>query len=84
MGVHWRKGTTPSHRYVIVTADALPTTLAHELGHAFGLGHSKVTNNLMSYDRDGDGIFLHPHQGTTIRAFARLAFASGELTASTP
>jgi hypothetical protein len=82
MGVHWRNGTTPSHRYVIVTVDALPTTLAHELGHAFGLGHSAVKNNLMSYDRDGAEVFLHPRQGVTIRAFARIAFTSGELTAS--
>jgi hypothetical protein len=79
MGVHWRNGTTPSHRYVIVTADALSTTLAHELGHYNGLAHSAVVNDLMSYDRTGDQVFLQPAQGTTVRAFARLAFASGEL-----
>jgi hypothetical protein len=36
----------------------------------------------MSYDRSGDAIFLDPRQGVTIRAFARLAFGSGELSAT--
>lgn len=80
MGVHWRNGATPAHRYVIVTADALSTTLAHELGHYGGLGHSAVANNLMSYRRDGEHVFLHPAQGATARTFARFAFASGELS----
>ncbi len=79
MGVHWRHGKTPAHRYVIVTAEALPTTLAHELGHYNGLGHSAVVDNLMSYNRTGASVFLHPAQATTVLAFARLAFASGEI-----
>jgi hypothetical protein len=79
MGVHWRKGATPAHRYVIVTADALSTTLAHELGHYNGLGHTTVVDNLMSYDRTGERVFLNPDQARTIRAFARIAFSSGEL-----
>jgi hypothetical protein len=80
MGVHWRNGATPAHRYVIVTADALSTTLAHELGHYNGLGHSAVVDNLMSYHRAGERVFLLGTQVSAVRTFARLAFASGELT----
>ncbi len=69
-------------RYVIVSADAAPSTLAHELGHYDGLAHSATKDNLMSYQRSGEGVFLHPQQARTVRAFARLAFASGELSAS--
>jgi hypothetical protein len=81
MGVHWRNGATPAHRYVIVTAEALSTTLAHELGHYNGLAHSAVVDNLMSYNRTGERVFLLGAQASAVRTFARLAFASGELTA---
>ncbi len=84
MGVHWRNSRTPAHRYVIVTAEALPSTLAHELGHYDGLAHSATVNNLMSYQRSGEGVFLHPQQATTVRAYARQAFASGELSPAPP
>jgi hypothetical protein len=81
MGVHWRNRASPSHRYVIVSADALPTTLAHEIGHYLGLDHSPVVDNLMSYQRASERVFLDPRQTRTVRAFARLAFASKELVA---
>jgi hypothetical protein len=79
MGVHWRNGATPSHRYVIVTAEALSTTLAHELGHYNGLAHTAVRDNLMSYDRSGERVTLSEAQVRSVRVFARMAFASGEL-----
>ena len=79
MGVHWRNTRAPAHRYVIVTAEALPSTLAHELGHYNGLAHSAVVNDLMSYQRNSEDVFVEPGQGATVAAFARLAFASGEL-----
>ncbi len=84
MGVHWRNGAAPSHRYVIVSAEAVPSVLAHELGHYNGLGHSPTVDNLMSYHRSGDQIFLHPQQAMTVRAFARLAFASHEIAPAYP
>ncbi len=79
MGVHWRSTTTPAHRYVIATADALPSTLAHELGHFFGLAHSQTQDNLMSYSRTGDKVFLTKSQGSTMRTYARFALSSGEV-----
>lgn len=64
MGVCWRK------RYLILAAHAKPTVLAHELGHFFGNGHSKVPDNLMSYDRRGGTVFLDARQSVTITATA--------------
>jgi hypothetical protein len=84
MGVHWRPSSTVGNKpssahYAIVSADALPTTLAHELGHFFGLGHTAVVNNLMSYERTSDKVFLDGKQATTIRAFARIYLRAKEI-----
>jgi hypothetical protein len=35
--------------YILMTADANPLTLAHELGHMFGLPHHRNPTNIMSY-----------------------------------
>lgn len=79
MGVHWHARKTPRKHYVIVAASARPSTLAHELGHFFGNGHSKVVNNLMSYDRDGGEVFLDAAQTRKIQSFARIYVGSKEL-----
>jgi hypothetical protein len=79
MGVHWRHTVMTSHRYVIVTADALTSTLAHELGHYFGLPHAYTVDNLMSYSRTGERVFLTRSQAANLRAGARIALAAGEL-----
>lgn len=49
-GVHWQvSGVSPKH-YVILSKTGPPTTLAHELGHYFGIPeHSSVAGNIMSY-----------------------------------
>lgn len=83
MGVHWHDTKDTKKRYVILAASAMPTTLAHEIGHFFGLPHTKVTDNLMSYDRSASGnVFLSDAQKKTVLDFARLAVRSKELTPS--
>lgn len=79
-GVHWRSSQHPSQRYVILSAIAGPSVLAHELGHYFGNGHSAVTDNVMSYERTGAEVFLDARQAATIRSAARLVLTSGEVT----
>jgi hypothetical protein len=79
MGVHWRKLTDLTQNYVIVAASALPTTLAHELGHYFGNGHQTVVNNLMSYRRDDGEVFLDAAQGAIIRQRAQTFLATQKL-----
>src|SRR5271165_7552593 len=42
-GVTWDSRVAPSRRYIILAADASRSSLAHELGHFFGIfGHSSV------------------------------------------
>jgi hypothetical protein len=80
MGVHWRPKSNLKKHYVIMAASALPSTLAHELGHFFGNGHSKVVNNVMSYDRTaGVPPFFDAQQYMKIKAFARIYVGSREL-----
>ncbi len=68
MGVCWR--TPKRKRFVAVASNAKPTVLAHELGHFLGNGHSKVVDNVMSYDRTGKPVFFDSAQKKTIRATA--------------
>lgn len=70
MGVTWRKLSDLKAKYIIVAASGSPTTLAHELGHFFGLDHVGQKNNLMSYDRDGGAVFLTDPQRRVIRSTA--------------
>ena len=79
MGVMWRNLANLKQKYVIVSSQARETTLAHELGHYLGNGHSGVKNNLMSYERDGGEVFLDEKQGAKARKTARALFASKEL-----
>jgi hypothetical protein len=71
MGVHWAPVGKPGVHYVIVARDAWESTMAHEIGHFFGLPHSASKNNLMSYDRDGAAAFLDDYQARTVLSFAR-------------
>ena len=79
MGVHWR--TRGSHRvhFVIVAADAWPTTLAHELGHFFGNPHTRSSGNLMSYEGRSESSAFDAAQGRRIAAHLRRFLRSGEI-----
>ncbi len=72
MGVTWIGG---GKKYIILSTAARGSTLAHEIGHFFGLHHTKVKNNLMSYDRDGGPVFLDAEQSKTVTRSA-LAMAT--------
>ncbi len=81
-GVHWRPrgpGYPPNAHFVIVSAIAGPTVLAHELGHYFGNGHSAVPGNIMSYERGDVPPFFDAVQAQRIRGMARRFMAAGEL-----
>jgi hypothetical protein len=76
-GVRWRNRKNLSKDYVIVSAHASPTTLTHELGHFFGNGHSRVVNNIMSYERDDPAkIEFNKAQGAKMRVIARRLLAA--------
>lgn len=47
-GVHWRQRSQTDKRWVIVSAIAQSTVLAHELGHFFGLPHSSYRPSIMN------------------------------------
>jgi hypothetical protein len=81
-GVHWH-APSGTH-YVILVASAPRTVLAHELGHYFGNAHSRVIDNLMSYERSGAPVFFDAEQGRRIAARARAYVESGELVAVPP
>jgi hypothetical protein len=84
MGVRWRLRKNLRKDYVIVAASAMPTTLAHELGHYFGNGHSFVRNNVMSYLRDeGAVVRFDAEQGRRMREVARGLLARGVLVPMT-
>jgi hypothetical protein len=70
MGVCWRRGNE-GKPYLVVSAAARPTVLAHELGHFFGNPHSKTPDNIMSYDRSGADVFFDDAQIRTVRVWAK-------------
>ena len=88
-GVHWRPyGRKPGPKgyvrhLVIVSAQAGPTVLAHELGHFFGHpGHSKVPGNLMSYKRRDTIPVLSARQGRRMRQWGQRFLRQRELKAA--
>lgn len=78
MGVCWtgRGGK----RFIVVSSTARPTVLAHELGHFFGIPHSTVSDNLMSYSRTGAPVVLDEQQAARIRVFTKRFVETGRLS----
>ncbi|MBW2523315.1 MAG: hypothetical protein JRI23_04040 [Deltaproteobacteria bacterium] len=80
MGVRWRLRRNLAKDYVILSTKALPTTLAHELGHYLGNPHSPVDNNIMSYQRsDPSAVRFDRAQGVRMRQIARRNLRIGRL-----
>ncbi len=77
-GVAWTS-KPDGKRFLIVSAIAPRTVLAHELGHFFGNGHSDVPDNLMSYSRTGAPVFFDDAQIDRIHLFSERFLASGRL-----
>jgi hypothetical protein len=73
-GVRWRVRANTGISYIILSANAAPDVLAHELGHYFGLGHSRDRHNIMfggpGFREYGSG--YNEDQGKTIRRWFQM------------
>ncbi|MBX3186461.1 MAG: hypothetical protein KF819_05570 [Labilithrix sp.] len=77
-GVAWTSKPT-GKRFIILSGEAFPTVLTHELGHFFGIGHTDVPDNLMSYVRTGGTVFVDDAQVERIQMFSKRFLATGRL-----
>lgn len=78
-GVAWTSKPT-GKRFIILSGEAPPMVLTHELGHFFGIGHTDAPDNLMSYTRTGAPVFVDDAQIARIRDFAQRFLTTGRLT----
>jgi len=78
-GLHWRyrgiRRDLRQREYVVVTDGAPNTTFAHELGHLFGLAHSKGSTNIMCSCRRGNMLGFTGEQSAQMRSGANAFLA---------
>ncbi len=86
-GVTWTHYRAPAlggaqGPYIVLADSASPSTLAHELGHFFGLAHVPTRNNLMSYDREEGEEVLDARQLRTVKQVSSARLRSKWLLAA--
>lgn len=74
-GAHIEAPDRVPSTYLLVRAEAGPTTLAHELGHLLGEGHHPEAGNIMSYSLERTR--FTDEQLRTFRLFARRELRRG-------
>lgn len=79
-GVHWRMAGDPARHWIVISAThGPPTTLAHELGHFFGVReHSPEPGNIMGYHH-GPSPRFDEAQAARVRRVGRGLLESTEL-----
>lgn len=85
-GVHWRysgkQKAQAGRRFIILSAmHSNGETLAHELGHWFGLKHEKDEKNLMCGSGSRSGVVLSEQQIGTLHSHLEAAMARREIEA---
>jgi hypothetical protein len=87
-GVHWRDRADRSRRWIILSGIAPQLVLAHELGHYFGLAHSRERGSVMSKAPNDPTPYLEravlPREQARIAAYARRYTRDGTLRQRSP
>jgi Matrixin len=82
-GVHWRDRADTTRRFVILSSIAAERVLAHELGHFFGLPHSRYPISIMNKtprdDPPSELRGFHPRELAIMRSRRDAMLADGTL-----